>query len=114
MVPAGKNEATVPLGRLPPVRLRADIFIPPVVPVTGLAVVADEVPRVEAAMIGVGIGLPAGSVVVAGPVGAGSVGLVLVQITTPVDVAGVGVHVVPSRVTVSPRVTPVHLIVLSA
>ena len=46
MDPAGRNEATVPSAKLPPVRLRADILVPPVVPVTGLAVVGTEAPRV--------------------------------------------------------------------
>ena len=40
------------------------------------------------------VGLPAGSVVLAGPTGVGS--------------AGVGTQVVPGIVTVSPGVTPVH------
>ena len=63
---------------------------------------------------GDGVVFPAGSAVVAGPVGAGAVGLVLVQVTTPVAVAGVGTQVVPGIVTVSPGVTPVHFTVLSA
>jgi hypothetical protein len=58
--------------------------------------------------------LPAGSVVIAGPDGAGSVGLTRVQVTVPVDVAGVGAHVVPGIVTVSPGVTPVQVTVLLA
>ena len=44
--PAGRNEATVPSAKLPPVRLRADILVPPVVPVTGDIVVGTGIPRV--------------------------------------------------------------------
>ena len=65
-------------------------------------------------MTGVGVVLPAGSVVIAGPVGVGSVGVIKVHVTVPLAVAGVGVHVVPGIVTVSPGVTPVQTTVLLA
>jgi hypothetical protein len=74
----------------------------------------EELEELETGMIGVGVVLLAGSMVVAGPVGAGSVGVTRVQVTIPVEVAGLGTQVVPGRVTVSPGVTPVHLTVLSA
>jgi hypothetical protein len=73
-----------------------------------------ELEETETGIIGVGVVLPAGSMVVAGPVGAGSVGVTRVQVTIPVEVAGDGVQVVPGRVTVSPGVTRVQVTVLLA
>ena len=46
VVPDGRNEATVPSGRLPPVRINSLILTPPVVPITGLAIVGTDMPRV--------------------------------------------------------------------
>ena len=77
-----------------------------VVPLVGLTVGV-----VAGAATGVGVVLPAGSVVVAGPTGV-RLGLVGVQVTIPLAEAGVGVQVVPGRVTVSPGVTPLQVTVL--
>jgi hypothetical protein len=80
---------------------------------TGLMIGAEGAMLSTYGRIGVGVVFPAGSLVVPGPVGAGSVGLISVQVTVPVDVAGVGTQVVPGIVTVSPGVTPVQVTVLS-
>ena len=78
--------------------------LPPTVPIDG-------VPIAPGAVTGAVAVLPLGSVTVTGPGGV-TAGLVGVQITIPVAVAGVGVHVVPGRVTTLPGVTPLHVTVL--
>jgi hypothetical protein len=69
--------------------------------------------ELELGVNGTGTEFPASSVIVAGPVGAGSFELIRVQVTFPVAVACEGLQIVPGKVIVAPVSTPVQETVLS-
>ena len=72
-------------------------------PLDGLTVGADA-----GGLTTTGVVLPAGSRTVPGPL-IGVPGVFGVQVTIPLAVAGLGVHVAPGIDTVSPGVVPVHV-----